>query len=254
MGAQADALQRLIEDAFEAPAHRGDPAVVEAIETVIGLLDSGQLRVASPGDTDGWAVHAWVKKAILMYFGVAQMEAIEVGPSATTTNPLKQNAGCGRTRGPPGHGTLRGARRARSDPDAFYINIGAYVGSGTMVDTWATVGSCAQIGRDVHLSGGVGIGGVLEPPSANPVIIGDGAFIGSRCIVEGMRWPGRPWSWRYLDCLHLHHRLCESSVEQRGVVPARSVVIPAPSQDVPSRHVSRLRHSSSAKKGVNRPA
>mgnify|MGYP005712614645 CR=1 FL=1 len=229
-----DALQRLIEDAFGTPEHRGDPAVIEAIETTSGLLDRGQLRVASPpeGPGDSWTVHAWVKKAILMYFGVAQMEAIEVGPfSYHDKIPLKQNMQAAGVRAVPPATVRYGAH---VEPGAIlmpsYINIGAYVASGTMVDTWATVGSCAQIGKDVHLSGGVGIGGVLEPPSANPVIIGDGAFIGSRCIVvEGVEVGSEAVlgagvvltaSTRIIDVSG------DSSTEQRGVVPARSVVIP----------------------------
>ena len=146
------------------------------------MLDRGEARVAERINGT-WTVHDWIKKAILMYFRVAGMQTYQMGPYEHDKIPLKTNW----------------RRRAyawfhldMSDtefPGAWlcvmpgYVNIGAYVGAGTMVDTWATVGSCAQIGAGVHLSGGVGIGGVLEPPSASPVIIEDGAFIGSRAIV-----------------------------------------------------------------------
>ena len=166
-----------------------DPQI---ISQVIELLDKGQLRVAEPGPSPEapWVVHAWVKQAILGYFRQQGMTEQSAGPLHFHDKiPVKSNlAEAGVRVVPPG--TVRyGAfveRGAIVMP--AYVNIGAYVSSGTMVDTWATVGSCAQIGRNVHLSGGVGIGGVLEPPSAQPVIVEDGAFIGSRCIlVEGVR-------------------------------------------------------------------
>ncbi len=171
------------------------------IDEVIAALDEGKLRVASP-EGDGWITHAWIKRAILLYFG--RMENAHVGDavgnkSATAYRdlaptyfdklPVKRNyKKLGVRCVPPGvarYGSFMG-RGSILMPG--YVNIGAYVDEGTMVDTWATVGSCAQIGKNVHLSGGVGIGGVLEPPQAAPVIIEDGAFIGSRCIiVEGVR-------------------------------------------------------------------
>jgi 2,3,4,5-tetrahydropyridine-2-carboxylate N-succinyltransferase len=172
------------------------------IDEVIAALDEGLLRVASP-DGDGWTTHAWIKRAILLYFG--RMDNEHVGdhgigskdapgyrslvPSYFDKVPTKRNyKKLGARCVPPGvarYGSFLG-RGSVLMPG--YVNIGAYVDEGTMVDTWATVGSCAQIGKSVHLAGGVGIGGVLEPPQASPVIVEDGAFIGSRCIVvEGVR-------------------------------------------------------------------
>jgi 2,3,4,5-tetrahydropyridine-2-carboxylate N-succinyltransferase len=160
----------------------------QSIEAVVALLDKGMVRVAEKQGEE-WLTHAWIKEAVLGFFRIRAMEETEAGPLHFHDKvPVKKNlAQAGVRVVPPG--TIRyGAfveRGAIVMP--AYVNIGAYVGSGTMVDTWATVGSCAQIGRDVHLSGGVGIGGVLEPPSARPVIVEDGAFIGSRCIVvEGV--------------------------------------------------------------------
>lgn len=168
-----------------------------AVDKVIAALDRGRLRVAEPSG-DGWTVHAWIRQAILLYFArrkVRWMRPFPIGGNAmnppwsydkipTKTNYDKLGARCV----PPGvarYGSFLG-RGTILMPG--YVNIGAYVDDGTMVDTWATVGSCAQIGKDVHLSGGVGIGGVLEPPQAMPVIVEDGAFVGSRCIVvEGVR-------------------------------------------------------------------
>lgn len=162
----------------------------DAVEEVIGALDEGRLRVCEPSGGE-WITHAWIKQAILAYFGRQQSRVIgEPGGMLfydkipMKTNYEKLGARCV----PPGvarYGSFLG-RGAILMPG--YVNIGAYVDEGTMVDTWATVGSCAQIGKNVHLSGGVGIGGVLEPPQAQPVIVEDGAFIGSRCIVvEGVR-------------------------------------------------------------------
>lgn len=174
---------------LQAGVAANDPQIVSQ---VIDLLDKGQLRVAEPAQNpaEPWVVHAWVKQAILAYFRQQGMTSSCAGPLHFHDKiPVKSNlAEAGVRVVPPG--TVRyGAfveRGAIVMP--AYVNIGAYVGTGTMVDTWATVGSCAQIGRNVHLSGGVGIGGVLEPPSAQPVIVEDGAFIGSRCIlVEGVR-------------------------------------------------------------------
>jgi 2,3,4,5-tetrahydropyridine-2-carboxylate N-succinyltransferase len=173
-----------------------------AIDEVIEALDEGRLRVAEP-TADGWVTHAWIKRAILLYFarldnvaiavdGASRNDAVgtrELPPSYFDKLPVKRNyKKLGVRCVPPGvarYGSFLG-RGAILMPG--YVNIGAYVDEGTMVDTWATVGSCAQIGKGVHLSGGVGIGGVLEPPQAAPVIVEDGAFIGSRCIVvEGVR-------------------------------------------------------------------
>jgi 2,3,4,5-tetrahydropyridine-2,6-dicarboxylate N-succinyltransferase len=187
---------------IEALTH--DPGAVRgeagrAVDEVIEALDVGELRVAEP-DGDEWKTHAWIKAAILLYFRRRDVVAVggaydsapaalERAPSFYDKLPTKRNyARFGARCVPPGvarYGSFLG-RNAILMPG--FINIGAYVDEGTMVDTWATVGSCAQIGKDVHLSGGVGIGGVLEPPQAQPVVVEDGAFIGSRCIVvEGVR-------------------------------------------------------------------
>ena len=203
----------------------------EAIVTAVGLLDRGELRVAEK--IDGvWQVNAWVKQAILGYFRVRKMETFEVGPYEFHDKiPLKRGlAEAGVRLVPPGairHGAFV-ERGAIVMPG--YVNIGAWVGAGTMVDTWATVGSCAQIGRNVHLSGGVGIGGVLEPAGARPVIIEDGAFVGSRVIVvEGVHVEQEAVlgagvvltsSTAIVDVTG------ESPVEWKGRIPARSVVIP----------------------------
>ncbi len=168
-------------DAWEAPDVR------HAVAETIALLDRGEIRVAQP-DAGGWTVNTWVREAILLYFRQAEMAAIELGPYEYHDKiPLKRGHARTGVRVVPPAVARYGAYL---EPGAImmpsYVNIGAWVGSGTMVDTWATVGSCAQIGRDVHLAGGVGIGGVLEPASARPVIVEDGAFVGSRCvIVEG---------------------------------------------------------------------
>jgi 2,3,4,5-tetrahydropyridine-2,6-dicarboxylate N-succinyltransferase len=160
------------------------------VDLVIAALDEGWLRAAEPLG-DGWIVNVWVKQAILLYFARRKVAPIgdPHGLMFFDKLPLKRNyKKLGVRCVPPGvarYGSFLG-RNAILMP--AYVNIGAYVDEGTMVDTWATVGSCAQIGKGVHLSGGVGIGGVLEPPQASPVIIEDGAFIGSRCIVvEGVR-------------------------------------------------------------------
>src|SRR5262249_39759568 len=148
----------------------------------------GALRVASRDDAGAWQTHAWVKEAILLYFAVRGMERMEVGPFEFHDKiPLKRGLDKAGVRVVP-PGVVRYG--AFLEPGAIVmpgcVNSGARVGAGSMVDTWATVGSCAQIGRDVHLAGGVGVGGVLEPPGARPVIIEDGAFVGSRAIiVEG---------------------------------------------------------------------
>ncbi len=168
------------------------PEAVEAVEAAVAGLDTGRWRVASPPEEPGgqWVVHAWLKQAILLFFRLRRMEPMEVGPFEFHDKiPLKKGlAEAGVRLVPPG--VVRYG--AFVEPGAVimpgYVNIGARVGTDTMVDTWATVGSCAQIGRGVHLSGGVGIGGVLEPPGARPVVVEDGAFIGSRCVVvEGVR-------------------------------------------------------------------
>jgi 2,3,4,5-tetrahydropyridine-2,6-dicarboxylate N-succinyltransferase len=183
-----DALRATVDAAFA--EGRDDADARDAVETTIEHLDQGRLRVAEPEGAD-WIVHEWIKRAILLYFRFSRMERVEVGPAYEYWDkiPLKRDlAAAGVRLVPPGH-VRRGAFLERGCVVMpGYVNIGAWVGAGTMVDTWATVGSCAQIGAGVHLSGGVGIGGVLEPPSARPVIVEDGAFVGSRCVVvEGVR-------------------------------------------------------------------
>jgi 2,3,4,5-tetrahydropyridine-2,6-dicarboxylate N-succinyltransferase len=177
-------------DVIEA-AHRGDIEVSEARRAVlecIEALDTGEARVADKVGGE-WVVDDSTKQAILLYFRLQEMHTIEMGPFEFHDKiPLKRNLARQGVRVVP-PGTIRYG--AHCEPGVVvmpgYVNIGARVGAGTMVDTWATVGSCAQIGRNVHLSGGVGIGGVLEPPNARPVIVEDGAFVGSRCIVvEGV--------------------------------------------------------------------
>src|SRR5690606_5437554 len=204
----------------------------EAVLETLRRLDSGKLRVATQDGPGAWTTHAWVKQAVLLYFGVQQMETMELGPFEFYDKiPLKKNLKEAGVRVVP-PGTVRYG--AHLEPTAIlmpgYVNIGAYVGAGTMVDTWATVGSCAQIGKNCHLSGGVGIGGVLEPPGAQPVIVEDGCFIGSRAIiVEGMLIESEA-------VIGAGVALTASTVildvtgsepkELRGRVPARSVVIP----------------------------
>ena len=182
-------LSDSITKAFEDRSTLTDPKIRAAIQTTIDLIDCGELRVAEKHG-DNWLVNQWVKQAILLYFASSEMHEIEIGPFTYFDKiPLKKNFKQLGVRVVPPATARYGCFLERGVilmPS--YVNIGAYVGAGTMVDTWATVGSCAQIGAGVHLSGGVGIGGVLEPPSAQPVIVEDGAFIGSRCVVvEGVR-------------------------------------------------------------------
>jgi 2,3,4,5-tetrahydropyridine-2-carboxylate N-succinyltransferase len=209
----------------------GPEVEVAAVEAALAALDRGELRVAEKVDGE-WVVHAWLKQAILLYFRTAQMRTGHYGDYEYHDKiPLKTNLAAQGVRVVP-PGTVRyGAFLERGCVVMpGYVNIGAWVGAGTMVDTWATVGSCAQIGRGVHLSGGVGIGGVLEPPAARPVIIEDGAFIGSRCIVvEGV-------IVEHEAVLGAGVTLTASTpivdvtgpteVVHRGRVPARSVVVP----------------------------
>ncbi|MDP7038257.1 MAG: 2,3,4,5-tetrahydropyridine-2,6-dicarboxylate N-succinyltransferase [Myxococcota bacterium] len=180
-------LEETITKAYTDSSYRDD-MVKDAVAATIGLLDRGECRVAEKIDGT-WLTHAWLKQAILLYFELAQMEVIEMGPFVFHDKiPLKRDLKAQGVRVVP-PGTIRYGAHVEKGAVVMpgYVNIGAYVGAGSMVDTWATVGSCAQIGSGVHLSGGVGIGGVLEPPQAAPVIVEDGAFIGSRCIVvEGV--------------------------------------------------------------------
>ena len=225
-------LRSIIEEAWENHELLKKSETVQAIEDVLEAIDKGQLRVAEPLDNGEWQVNEWVKKAVVMYFPIRKMETIEVGPFEFHDKmKLKTNYKELGVRVVP-HAVARYGAFISSGVIMMpsYVNIGAYVDAGTMVDTWATVGSCAQIGKDVHLSGGVGIGGVLEPLQAAPVIIEDGAFIGSRSIVvEGVHVKKEAVlganvvltkSTKIIDVTG------DKPVEYRGVVPERSVVIP----------------------------
>lgn len=204
---------------------------VQAVHQVMEELDKGRLRVARPLEEE-WEVQEWVKQAILLYFAIQPMKTWDLSPFEFYDKmELKKDYEQLGVRAVP-HAVARyGAYLApRVVLMPSYVNIGAYVGEGTMVDTWATVGSCAQIGKEVHLSGGVGIGGVLEPLQAAPVIIEDGCFIGSRCIVvEGVR-VGKEAVLGANVVLTQSTRIIDVSgeepVEYKGQVPPRSVVIP----------------------------
>lgn len=224
-------LRQTIEQAWENRELLKDEKTITAIREVVALLDSGTLRVAEP-ISGGWQVNEWVKKAVVLYFPIQQMETLEAGPLEFHDKiPLKTGYAEKGIRVVP-HAVARyGAYISKGTilmPS--FVNIGAYVDEGTMVDTWATVGSCAQIGKHVHLSGGVGIGGVLEPLQAAPVIIEDNVFVGSRCIVvEGVHVEAEAvlganvvltMSTKIIDVTG------SSPVEMVGRVPARSVVIP----------------------------
>jgi 2,3,4,5-tetrahydropyridine-2-carboxylate N-succinyltransferase len=226
-----DDLKSLIDSAWLDRALLKDKEVQQAVFAVVEMLDKGQLRVASPAG-DGWQVNDWVKKAVILYFPLRQMETLEAGPLEFHDKiPLKHNYEELGIRVVP-HAVARYG--SYISPGVImmpsYVNIGAWIGPGTMVDTWATVGSCAQVGAHVHLSGGVGIGGVLEPVQAAPVIIEDNCFIGSRCIVvEGARIGAEAvlganvvitGSTRIIDVSG------SEPVEYKGFVPPRSVVIP----------------------------
>ena len=220
-----------IHDAFLNPDILSDSSIIEAINNTIDSLDQGHIRIAEKIDNK-WQVHEWIKEAVLLYFRISQMQTIPHGPFEYFDKiPLKQNYEEKGVRVVPPATVRKGAF---VDKGAFlmpsYVNIGAYVGSGTMVDTWATVGSCAQIGKNVHLSGGVGIGGVLEPLGARPVIIEDGAFIGSRSIiVEGVIVEEKAVIAANVSLTASTDIIDVTGSEPityRGVVPAHSVVIP----------------------------
>src|SRR6185369_4128831 len=224
-------LQEQIEKAWSNRELLQTTETQNAIREVIEQLDKGKLRVAEPV-ADGWKVNEWIKKAVILYFPIQQMETIEVGPFEFHDKiSLKKNYKDLGVRVVP-HAIARyGAYLANGViMMPSYVNIGAYVDSGTMVDTWATVGSCAQIGKNVHLSGGVGIGGVLEPVQAAPVIIEDDCFVGSRCIVvEGVR-VGKEAVLGANVVLTQSTKIIDVSgttpIETKGYVPERSVVIP----------------------------
>lgn len=226
--------QQLIEAAFADRSLLKTAAYSDAVLDTLEKLDKGHLRVATPSEVpDGpWTTHAWIKQAVLLYFAIRGMEKFEVGPYEFHDKiPLKKDLDKAGVRVVP-TGTARYG--SHLEPSVIlmpgFVNIGAYVGAGSMVDTWATVGSCAQIGKDVHLAGGVGIGGVLEPPGATPVIIEDGAFVGSRCvIVDGVR-VGREAVLGANVVLTASMPIIDVTgpepKETRGHVPARSVVVP----------------------------
>ena len=226
-----DHLKTKIEAAWENRELLKDKETTDAIREVITLLDEGKLRTAEPIE-GGWQVNEWVKKGVVLYFPIQKMETLEAGIFEYHDKmPLKKGYKEKGIRVVPNAVARHGAYISSGViMMPSYVNIGAYVDEGTMVDTWATVGSCAQIGKNVHLSGGVGIGGVLEPLQASPVIIEDNAFLGSRSIVvEGVRVEKEAVlganvvltaSTKIIDVTG------DEPVEMKGIVPARSVVIP----------------------------
>jgi 2,3,4,5-tetrahydropyridine-2-carboxylate N-succinyltransferase len=228
---QTMSSKEIIEKAWLSRELLQEEQTIKCIEEVIQKLDAGVLRVAEP-TADGWKVNDWIKKAVILYFPICKMETFHAGPMEFHDKmKLKKNYAELGIRVVP-HAVARYGAYIHKGVILMpsYVNIGAYVDEGTMVDTWATVGSCAQIGKHVHLSGGVGIGGVLEPVQAAPVVIEDYCFIGSRCIVvEGVRVEREAvlgagvtltMSTKIIDVTG------EKPIEYKGVVPARSVVIP----------------------------
>jgi 2,3,4,5-tetrahydropyridine-2,6-dicarboxylate N-succinyltransferase len=225
-------LAAAVHAAYEDRSLLATAPVRKAVERTVGALDNGWLRCAEPVDGQ-WVVHDWVKAAIELYFAVHNAEPSEAGPMRFYDKiPLKsmwENRTSIRIV-PPASVRFGAYLAANTVLMPSFINIGAYVGEGTMIDTWATVGSCAQIGSNVHLSGGVGIGGVLEPPSARPVIIDDGAFIGSRSVVVEGVYVGKEAvlgagtvitaSTPIIDVMQQPAKI------YKGEVPARAVVIP----------------------------
>jgi 2,3,4,5-tetrahydropyridine-2-carboxylate N-succinyltransferase len=224
-------MQTTIEQAWENREMLKDVSVQKTIRDVIEEIDKGRIRIAEPS-LDGWKVNDWVKKAVVLYFPIQQMKTIELGPFEFHDKmELKTGYASLGVRVVP-HAIARYGSFIAPGTILMpsYVNIGAFVDEGTMIDTWATVGSCAQIGKNVHLSGGVGIGGVLEPVQASPVIIEDGCFIGSRCIVvEGVHVGKEAvlganvvitQSTKIIDVTG------DQAIEYKGKVPARSVVIP----------------------------
>lgn len=225
-------LQAQIEKAWDNRELLKEELTQDLIRVVMEELDKGMIRVAEPSANGTWKVNEWVKKAVIMYFPIQKMHTYQLGPLEyyDKIDLKKDYAGLG-VRVVPGAIARYGAYLSKGViMMPSFVNIGAYVDEGTMIDTWATVGSCAQIGKHVHLSGGVGIGGVLEPVQAAPVIIEDNCFIGSRCIVvegahiqkEAVLGAGVTitQSTKIIDVTG------SEPIEYRGVVPARSVVIP----------------------------
>ena len=224
-------FKQLIENAWDDRSLLASDETKSAIQEIINQLDLGKIRVAELSGND-WIINEWIKKAIILYFIIQETKVIEIGPFEFHDKiPLKKNYAKLGIRVVP-HAIARYGSFIAGGVIMMpsYVNIGAYIDSGTMVDTWATVGSCAQIGKNVHLSGGVGIGGVLEPVQASPVIIEDGCFIGSRCIiVEGVKIEKESvlganvvitQSTKIIDVTGTEPK------EYKGFIPARSVVIP----------------------------
>jgi 2,3,4,5-tetrahydropyridine-2,6-dicarboxylate N-succinyltransferase len=224
-------LELLVRSAFADRERLKDPDVGKAVEQVIAELDGGELRVAEPAGK-GWEVHDWIQQAILLYFALREAVSIEAGSLVYWDKiPLKKSwRNTGVRVVPPGSARYGSYLAPGVILMPAFVNIGARVGEGTMIDTWATVGSCAQVGAGVHISGGVGIGGVLEPPSARPVIIEDGAFIGSRCIiVEGViveREAVLGAGVVLTASTPIVDVRASKQVTSRGKVPKRAVVIP----------------------------
>jgi 2,3,4,5-tetrahydropyridine-2,6-dicarboxylate N-succinyltransferase len=225
-------MQDIIEAAWADRSLLQSEEVKKSVRNVVAQLDAGEIRVAEQTESGGWLTHEWIKKAVLLYFPIQAMQTIEVGPFEYHDKiPLKSGfAEKGVRVVPPAVARYGSFIEKGAILMPSYVNIGAWVGSGTMVDTWATVGSCAQIGRNVHLAGGVGIGGVLEPPQATPTIIEDECFIGSRCIVvEGVRVEREAVLGANVVLTQSTHIIDVTGPEpvmHRGRIPARSVVIP----------------------------
>jgi 2,3,4,5-tetrahydropyridine-2-carboxylate N-succinyltransferase len=232
MSTPDSSLRSAVESAFADRSRLSEGGARAAVTETIARLDRGELRVAERSAEGEWVTHAWVKQAILLYFGIQGMQRIEIGPFEFHDKiPLKKNLPEAGVRVvPPGVVRYGAFLEKGAIVMPGYVNIGAHVGAGTMVDTWATVGSCAQVGKDCHLAGGVGIGGVLEPPGARPVIIEDGVFVGSRAvIVEGFVVEREAVIGAGVVLTSSTAVLDVSGpevVEYRGRVPSRSVVIP----------------------------
>ncbi|MBC61847.1 MAG: 2,3,4,5-tetrahydropyridine-2,6-dicarboxylate N-succinyltransferase [Zetaproteobacteria bacterium] len=225
-------LENDIKNLIQKPADEINEADQNLIYSVIKALDEGTLRVSSKNESGTWQTHSWLKEAILLYFKFAKMEKLDLGPYTYHDKiPLKKNYQDLNIRVvPPAVARFGSFMEPGVVLMPSYVNIGAYIAKGTMIDTWATVGSCAQVGSNVHVSGGVGIGGVLEPPTAQPVIIENGCFIGSRCIlVEGVHVGKEAVlaanctitaSTPIIDTRNKQH------INSKGFIPERSVVVP----------------------------
>lgn len=226
-----DKLKSIVEQTWNDRQLLSNQETIDSIRRIVDLLDKGEIRIAEPVENE-WKVNEWIKKAVILYFPIQQMKVTELGPFEFHDKiALKSGYEKLGVRVVP-HAVARyGSFLAKGViMMPSYVNIGAYVDEGTMVDTWATVGSCAQVGKNVHLSGGVGIGGVLEPVQAAPVIIEDGCFIGSRCIiVEGVR-VGKEAVLGANVVLTMSTKIIDVTgsepKEYKGFVPPRSVVIP----------------------------